>query len=202
MQKVRVHGEGRFAALVLGDRDLVLLGEIDQLGPRGEVPFAPGGDHLDIRIERVIAELEADLIVALAGGAVADGVRARRLRDLDLALGDQRPSDRGAEQIDALVKRIGSEHREDEIADEFLAQIFDEDLAYAEHLGLLACGLQLLALAQIRREGHDLAAIGHLQPFEDDRSVQTARIGQHHLFDFIRHDPLPRAMPRRPRSIG
>ena len=82
------------------------------------------------------------------------------LGDLDLALGDQRPRDRGAEQIDALIERVRAEHREDEIAHELLAQILDEDLLDAEQLGLLARGLELLALAEIGGEGHDLAAIG------------------------------------------
>ena len=51
--------------------------------------------------------------------------------DLDLPLGDQRPGDGGAEQVLALVKRVGPEHGEDEIAHEFLAQILDEDLLHA-----------------------------------------------------------------------
>ena len=42
----------------------------------GEIPFAPRRDHPDVGLERIIAELEADLVVALAGGAVADRVGA------------------------------------------------------------------------------------------------------------------------------
>jgi hypothetical protein len=34
VQKVGVDAEGRLAALVLGDRDLVLLGEVQQLASR------------------------------------------------------------------------------------------------------------------------------------------------------------------------
>ena len=55
-------------------------------------------------------------------------VGALLLGDLDLLLGDQRPRDRGAQQIDAFIERIGAEHREDIVADEFLAQILDEDV--------------------------------------------------------------------------
>jgi hypothetical protein len=44
--------------------------------------------------------------------------------------------------------------------------------AGAHHLGLLACRLQLLALAEIGGEGHHLAAVFGLQPFQDDRGVE------------------------------
>jgi hypothetical protein len=40
----------------------------------GQIPFAPRRDHLDVGRERVIAELEADLVVALAGRAMADRI--------------------------------------------------------------------------------------------------------------------------------
>ena len=70
-----------------------------RLGARIEIPFAPRRNHLDIGFERVIAQLEAHLVIALAGGAMGHGVGAGLAGDLDLALGDERPGDRGAEQI-------------------------------------------------------------------------------------------------------
>ena len=111
----------------------------------------------------------------------------RLMRDLDQPLGDQRPRDRRAEQIDALVERVHAEHRKNEIAHEFFAQILDVDLLDAEHLGLLARRLELLALAEVGGERHHLAVIGRLQPFQDDRGVEPARIGEHDLFDVARH---------------
>ena len=188
VQQVGVDGEGRLAALVLGDEDLVLLGEVDQVGARLELPFPPGRDDLDVGVERVGRQLEAHLVVALAGGAVGDRVGARVMGDLDEALGDERAGDRGAEQVDAFVERVHAEHREDEVAHEFLAQILDVDLLDAEHLGLAARRLQLLALAEIGGESHHLGAVGRLQPFQDDRGVEAAGIGEHDLFDVTRHD--------------
>ena len=161
MQQVGVDRERRFAALVLGDRDLVLLGEGEERGAGGELPFAPGRDDLDVGIERIGRELEAHLIVALAGRAVGDGVGAHLLGDLDQALGDQRPRDRGAEQILALVEGVGAEHREHIVAHEFLAQVLDEDVLRldAEQFRLFPRRLQLLALAEVGGEGDDLGAI-------------------------------------------
>ena len=99
----------------------MLFGEFDQARAAGEIPFAPRRDHLDVGRERVIAEFEADLIVALAGRAVADRVGADQLGDLDLALGDQRPGDAGAEQVQPFVHRVRAHHREDVVADELFA---------------------------------------------------------------------------------
>ena len=113
-------------------------------------------------LERVGRELEAHLVVALAGRAVGDRVGADLVGDLDQALGDQRTRDRSAEQVVALVLRIGAEHREDVVAHEFLAQVLDEDVLGldAEHLRLAPRRLQFLALAEIGGEGDDLAAVG------------------------------------------
>src|SRR6059058_338991 len=127
MQEVGVDRERRFAALVLGDRDLMLLGEVEQRLAARELPLAPGGDHLDVRLESIISELETHLVVSLAGRSMADRVGADRPRDVDLALRDQRARDRGSEEIVALILGVRTEHREDEVADEFLAQILDED---------------------------------------------------------------------------
>src|SRR5437868_1476998 len=77
-----------------------------------ELPFAPRRDHGDVGLQGVIGELEAYLVVALAGRAMGDGVGAGLLGDLDLLLGDQRPRNRGAEQIKPLILRIGAKHRE------------------------------------------------------------------------------------------
>ena len=199
MQQVGIDREGRLAALVLGDRDLVLLGELDQVAARLECPFPPGRDHLDVGVERIISELEAHLVVALAGRAMGDGIGAGQLGDLDLALGDQRPGDRGAEQIDALIERVRPEHGEHEVAHELLAQILDEDLLDAEQLGLLAGRRKLLALAEIGGEGHHLATIGLLQPFQDDRGVEPAGISEHNLLDVGRHGNSASG-PKSPRS--
>src|SRR5262249_20681083 len=86
---------------------------------------------------------------------------------------------------DALIERIGAEHREHVVPDELLAQVLDEDILRldAQHLGLAPRRLQLLALAEVGREGDDLAAVGLLQPLQDDRRVETARVGEHHLLD-------------------
>ncbi len=89
-----------------------------------------------------------------------DGVGADLFGDLDLFLGDQRPRDRGAEQILPFIDRVGAKHRKHVVAHELLAQIFDEDVFRldAEQDRLGARGLELLALPEIGRERHDLAA--------------------------------------------
>ncbi|MNL16185.1 hypothetical protein D3C87_1372140 [compost metagenome] len=187
MQEIGIHRERRFAALVLGDGNLVLFGIAEQRRTAPEIPFAPGCDHLDRGIERIGGQFEPDLVIALAGGAMGNGVGAGFLGDFDETLGDQRAGDGGAEQILAFINRIGAEHGEDEVAHEFLAQVLDADVLDAEHLGLLARRLELFALAKVGGEGHHFAIIGFLQPFQDDGGVEPARIGQHDLLDVLSH---------------
>jgi hypothetical protein len=49
--------------------------------------------------------------------------------------------------------------------------------------------LELFTLAQVGREGHHFALIGVLQPLEDYRGIQAARIGKHN-FLYVAHVPL------------
>jgi hypothetical protein len=100
------------------------------------------------------------------------------------------PGDRCAEQVDAFIDGVGAEHREDEVADELFAHVLDEDLLDAKHLGLLACRLEFLALAEIGGKRHDFGAEFGLKPFQDDRGVEAAGIGEHDLLHvFMRcHD--------------
>ena len=124
------------------------------------------------------------MVIALARRAMRHRIRAVLMRQLDEALGDKRPRDGRAQQIEALIERVCAEHREDEIAHEFLAHVLDVDILFldAQELGLRARGLQLFALAQIGGEGDNLAAIFGLQPFQDDRGIEAAGIGKH---DFL-----------------
>ena len=129
-------------------------------------------------------------------------VGADLLRDLDLLFGDQRPRDRRPEQILALVERICAEHRKDVVAHEFFAQILDKDVLRldAEKQRLFARGRELFALAKVGGEGDDLAAVGGLQPLQDDGGVEPAGIGEHHFLDItpvgvaLRHPALQRAV--------
>ena len=151
-----------------------------------KVPLAPRRDDLDAGLERVIGELEAHLVVALAGGAVTDGVGADLARDLDLLLGDQRPRDRGAEQILPLVDArwrgtSGTRKSRTNSSRRSSMKMFSGLMPSAQRL--LARGPELLALAEVGGEGHHLAAIGGLQPLQDDRGVEPAGIGEHDLLD-------------------
>src|SRR5215469_2043215 len=167
------------------------LGVFEEPGARVEVPHPPRRDDFDVGGERIIAELETDLVVPLASRAVRDGIGADLAGNFDLPLRDQRARDRGAEEIGALVKRIGAEHREDKIADELLAQIVDKDLTDAEHLRLLARRFELFALTQIGGECHNLAAIGFLQPAQDYRCVEPAGVRKNDLFHRVGHATVP-----------
>ena len=187
MQQIGVHGKRRFAALVLRHRNLVLLGEVEQRVAALEFPFPPRSDNADIRLQRVIAQLKAHLIVALAGRAMTHGIRAGFPCDFNLALGDQRAGNRRAEQVNPLVKRVRAEHRKHVVADEFFAQIFNVNLFDAQHFGLAARRFQLVALTEIGGKGDDLAIVSHLKPLQNDGGIEAAGIGENDLL-YVGHD--------------
>lgn len=59
---------------------------------------------------------------------MGDGVGAGLPCRLDLALGDQRPCDRRAEQVVLLVDRVGAEHGEAVLLGELAAEVLDDEL--------------------------------------------------------------------------
>ena len=118
-----------------------------------------------------------------------DGVGAGLGGNLDQTLGNKGPRNGGAKEIQTLVKRVCPEHRKDEVTNELFADIFDENVLGfdAEQFGLLAGGVQLFALAEVRGEGHDLALVFGLKPLQDDGGVEAPGIGQD---DFLRRAHL------------
>ena len=59
---------------VTGYRDPRGLGVGDAVGTALQVPLAPWGDHLDVRLQGVGRQLEPHLVVALPGGPVGDRI--------------------------------------------------------------------------------------------------------------------------------
>ena len=80
-----------------------------------ELRVPPWGDGLDCGVKSYSAHLEADLIVALAGGSVGYVLGTFSLGDSDLSFGDQRAGDGGAEQVSALVDGVALHGGEDEV---------------------------------------------------------------------------------------
>ncbi len=158
----------------------MFLGESDHLRAARELLakplLPPRRDDLDLRRERGGGQLEAHLVVALAGRAVGHRLRAVGVGDLDHALGDERPGDARAQEILPFVERARLDHRKDEVARELLAEIVHLAAARAgrERLGFQA--VEFLLLADIRAERDHFRPVRLLEPTEDDRRVQTARI--------------------------
>ena len=181
MQQVPVAGIGFF--LGHRHRDAVLLGKGDALGPARQVPLPPGHDNFEVRGQGLVGELEAHLVVALAGGAVAHRVGAGSPGHLHLGLGDQGPGDGSAQEIGPLIEGVGPEHGPDEVPDELFLEVLDIDLVGAGGPGLRRHLRQFLALAQVGGKGHHRALILLLQPLENHRGVQAAGVGQDDFLD-------------------
>ena len=67
------------------------LAVVDRVLAGPDVPVPPRRHDFKLRREGLVGQLEADLIVALAGAAVGDRVGAFEQGNLDLVLGGQRP---------------------------------------------------------------------------------------------------------------
>ena len=168
------------------------LGVGDLFLTRLDVPLPPRGDDGHIGREVLDRQLEPDLIVALAGAAVGDGVGALFLGDLDEALGDARPRVARAEQV-LLVRGAGLHGRDDVIVNVLVRQVEHVELRRAGLDGLLFQTVELAGLADVAGHGDDFAVIVvFLQPGDDDGRIQTAGVSKDDFFDifFFHHGCL------------
>ena len=163
---VLVDGERRTLGDV--DRDGVLLGERDGL-LTGPGVVADRGEHLEIRCERGESDLEADLVVALAGAAVRDGVAAVLAGGVHQVLDDQRPADRRHQRVAVHVERVGLDGGQAVFVGELVAGVDDDGLDRAAVQRALTHHLHVLAaLAEVDGDGDDLVARLLADPADGD----------------------------------
>ena len=127
-------------------------GVLDLLGA-AHVPVAHRRHHLELGSQGGGGDVEADLVVALAGAAVGDRLGALVAGDVDEDLGDERPRQGGGQRVGSLVEGAGGEAGE--------AELLDEELARVDGIGGEGAGAQrpvgdrvdVLRLADVGRAG-------------------------------------------------
>ncbi|MFS8628689.1 MAG: hypothetical protein FWJ73_04935 [Limnochordales bacterium] len=179
--------------LVLGHRhrDVAGRGILHGVLARADVPLAPRRDDGQQGVEGLVRQLEAHLVVAFARRAVRHRVGAHLVRDFHLPLRDDRPGHRRAQQILSFVNGARPQDREDVVLHELAPQVFHEHLRSAAPQRLLLDAFQLVALTYVGHVGDHFAAVRFLEPRNDDRRVQAARVRQNHFSKRLRHGDYP-----------
>jgi hypothetical protein len=90
-----------------------------------ELGQSPWGDNLDLWLQSIECQLEADLVVTLSSATVADSEATLLLGNGDLGPGDDWAGQRGAEEVDVLIDGIALNGREAELLDELPPQILN-----------------------------------------------------------------------------
>ena len=101
------------------------LGVRDRVLTASDIPFAPRRDDGQIRCKGGIRELEANLIVTLAGAAVGQCIGPDPPGNLNLTTRDQRATHGSAEQVLPAVNGTGTQGRPHEVLHELLTEILD-----------------------------------------------------------------------------
>ena len=160
------------------------------------LPLTPRGDDGHIGGQRFHGQLKADLVVALAGAAVADGVGASpSWRSPASACGDTGTRGRCPAGISSSYYGVGFQAGPDVVSTNSSSGRGRRQLGRAGLDGLLLRAVQLGALADVAGDCDDLAVVVvFLQPGNDDGGVQTAGVRQNYLlmsFLSFFHDELP-----------
>ena len=177
---------GVVGLLVDLQRDVVRLSVRDLLFAAVQLPETPRSDNVHLRCECMDRQLETNLIVALAGAAVADRVCAFLESNIYDALCDDRAREGSAEQV-LLIGCARLDGRNDIVINKFLGQILDVQLGSAGLERLLLQTVQLSTLTDVAGNRDDLAAVMLLEPRDQYRSIQTAGICQNNFVIFLFH---------------
>ena len=161
------------------DRDAARLRVDDLLVARPDL-VAQRRDHLHARVARLEGELEAELVVALAGAAVDDRLGAEVLGDPGDRLGDDRPRERGDERVLALVERVREQRLRDLLVRERVLAVDEHDVGRAGRVAARDRRLEVGVLADVDQHRDDLVeAVVLLQPRDRAARVEPARVGEH-----------------------
>src|SRR5437763_2017586 len=155
------------------------LGVLDRL-LAGEPPPPHRSQRLEIRGERARRHLEADLVVALAGTAVGDGVGPVLTGGGHHVPDDERTGERRHEWVLALVPGVRLQRRSHEVARELLTGVDHDRLHGAGGQRPLTEAVEVTALPDVGSKGDHLHPHLLPQPPHRHRRVQTAAVGQDH----------------------
>ena len=158
----------------IGDRVLDLL-------VAGPDPVAQRCDHVQPGVVRLERELEAQLVVALAGAAVHDGLGPELGGDLRDCLRDHRARERRDERILALVERVGLDRAGALLLRERRFPVDEHDVVRTGRAAPLDRRLEVELLPDVDEHGDDLVeAVPVLfQPAHDAARVEPTREGDY-----------------------
>ena len=159
------------------------FGVVDFLVPGLDIPLPPGSDDLHIGSKPLDGQLKPNLVVALAGGAVGNGVGTFSQSDFCQLLADDRPGEGGAQQV-SFILSAHLHGRNDDLVHHFVHQIGNDQLAGTGGDGLSFQTFQLVSLTDVAGHGDDFGiVVVLLQPGDDNGCIQSAGVGQNNLFD-------------------
>ena len=186
-------------------RNVVCFRILDFFFSRFDAPLSPRSDDGHFGSKRLNGQLETDLIVALAGAAVADGVCALGLGNFNDTLCDDRAGKGRAEQVLVLVDRTCLYGGINIFLNEFFLEVFNVELRCTGLQCFFFQTVKLRALTHVGGNRDDLAVVVvFLQPRDDDGGIQTTGVRQNDLFNILLclcHDvTLPFFINRRHRA--
>ncbi len=171
-EQVVVDREGRLGLRL--DRDAA-LGGVDELLVARPGPVAERGDDRHAGVGRLERELEAHLIVALAGAAVDDRVGAEVAGDRTDRLADHGPREGRHERVLALVERVREQRLGDLVARELILAVEHDHVVGAGGVAARDGRLEVAVLADVDEHGdHLFVAVVLLEPGDGAARIEPS----------------------------
>ena len=113
---------------------------------------------------------------------MSDHAGALEVRDFNELLGDQRAAERGRHRVLPFVHRPHLQRRQNVVPGKLLPDVDDMRSNGADRKRPFADVVELLSLAKIHRDCHDLGIVLVGEPLHGNRRVQPTRVRQDNSF--------------------
>ena len=151
-----------------------------------DIRHSPGSDNLQVRSQRLDAQLKTDLVISLSGRAVADRRSAFLPGDFNQLFRDRRPGHGGTEQILVLIHCPCLYAWHNIVLGKVIIDILNIELRRAGQTRSFFQTVQFVSLSAVNAAADDFVTEMLLQPGNDRCRVKTSRICENYFF--VCHD--------------
>ncbi len=151
-----------------------------------QIPLSPRRDDPQVRAQRGVRQLEADLVIPLPCAPMGDRVCADHASHFHLTATENRSGHGRPQKVFPAIDGPDLQRRKDEVLDEFPAQILTVERRRPGAEGFLLQAVEPSRLSDVPCHAYDIGPVRVLEPRHNHGGVEPSRVAENDLHRFLR----------------